>query len=667
MKKPQNKELLIALFLSLVVEIFVFLVWSFGGDIRKMIFMPFESLVQPSVGIQLVFFTLLAFVFGYLAEKQLLKRNLKYIGGFVVVWFLLKLFLAQYGYGILFIPGILIVALTITVIHIKRLWQIDSALTGKLDEIISSNRTPSERLGKLRLESGLRLLETLLPNSEVVIFEYNTDGELNPIGRMRGDKSHGNAMARNAAWRDGIQLCEWAVQSKESVVQVSENNSSAARIAMPLIYDEVLVGALLVNIKKGFEKADQYLLESFSEQLARNLRRREYFDKNLSQSWHSFLSADLAQNRLELISLFHGMLKEQRFGAVASSYLKEAHAIAYLDGSLVYINNQMRKLAKIDNDLVEIDLFKLLAKFKSETFVEPNLAIRKVLQTGENFQCDIDFFDLKKTLDLQITLVKVPQNESVIHDSALATKPICFLITVRDISTVKEHEKLRSDMVSLMSHELRTPITSIKGFAELLLMDEDLPEETREFLQIISNESQRLSKMLTTFLSVSNLEQSDKKGVIKTPVKLDSVVHEVVEDMQSRAKNKRIRLVEQANTLLPPVAADKGLITKVVTNLIENAIKYSPERTSVIISTIMESDFLRVIVEDRGYGIPKSEFEKIWEKFYRVEREGHDKEEESTGLGLSFVKEAVEQHGGEVVVESEVGLGSKFSFTLPRL
>lgn len=667
MKKPQNKELLIALFLSLVVEICVFLVWSFGGDIRKMIFMPFEALVQPSVEIQLVFFTILAFVFGYLAEKQLLKRNLKYIGGFVIAWFFLKLFLAQYGYGILFIPGILIVSLTIAVIHIKRLWQIDSALTGKLDEIISSNRTPSERLGKLRLESGLRLLETLLPNSEVVIFEHSTNGELNPIGRMRGDKSHGNALARNAAWRDGVQLCEWAVQSKESVVQVSENNPSSASIAIPLIYDEVLVGALLVNIKKGFEKADQYLLESFSEQLARNLRRREYFDKNLSQSWHSFLSADLAQNRLELISLFHGMLKEQRFGAVASSYLKEAHAIAYLDGSLVYINNQMRKLAKIDNDPIEIDLFKLLAKFKSETFVEPNLAIRKVLQTGENFQCDIDFFDLKKTLDLQITLVKVPQNESVIHDSALATKPICFLITVRDISTVKEHEKLRSDMVSLMSHELRTPITSIKGFAELLLMDEELPEETREFLQIISNESQRLSKMLSTFLSVSNLEQSDKKGVIKTPVKLDSVVHEVIEDMQSRAKNKRIRLVEQANTLLPPVAADKGLITKVVTNLIENAIKYSPERTSVIISTIMESDFLRVIVEDRGYGIPKSEFEKIWEKFYRVEREGHDKEEESTGLGLSFVKEAVEQHGGEVVVESEVGLGSKFSFTLPRL
>ena len=87
----------------------------------------------------------------------------------------------------------------------------------------------------------------------------------------------------------------------------------------------------------------------------------------------------------------------------------------------------------------------------------------------------------------------------------------------------------------------------------------------------------------------------------------------------------------------------------------------------MIISTILESEFLRVVVEDRGYGIPKAEQEKIWQKFYRVARDGQDKEEESTGLGLSLVKEIVEQHGGEVAVESEVGQGSKFSFTLPRL
>jgi len=246
-------------------------------------------------------------------------------------------------------------------------------------------------------------------------------------------------------------------------------------------------------------------------------------------------------------------------------------------------------------------------------------------------------------------------------------EPACFLITLRDISAVKENEKLRSDMTSLMSHELRTPITSIKGFAELLVADETIPEDAREFLTIINTESERLSKMLSTFLSVSHLEQSDKQDFKKTPVKLDTVVREVVGNMQETAKRKRIRLVEQAATHLPPIAADKGLVTRAVSHLIDNAVRYSPERTSVIISTLLESDFLRVVVEDRGYGIPNTDLDKIWQKFYRVARDGQDKEEESTGLGLSLVKEIVEQHGGNVEVESEIGTGSRFSFTLPRL
>jgi two-component system phosphate regulon sensor histidine kinase PhoR len=268
---------------------------------------------------------------------------------------------------------------------------------------------------------------------------------------------------------------------------------------------------------------------------------------------------------------------------------------------------------------------------------------------------------------MQISLVKVPSDDESIHDTNVPMKPACFLITMRDISALKENERLRSDMTSLMSHELRTPITSIRGFAELLMMDETISEESREFLTIISNESQRLSKMLATFLSVSNLEQSDKQEFTKTPVKLDTVVHEVMDDLKDKAKRKRIRLVEQANAKLPPVAADKGLITRAVSHLVDNAIKYSPERTSVIVSTILESEFLRVVVEDRGYGVPKSEQDKIWQKFYRIARDGQDKEEESTGLGLSLVKEIVEQHGGAVEVESEIGNGSKFSFTLPRL
>jgi signal transduction histidine kinase len=340
-----------------------------------------------------------------------------------------------------------------------------------------------------------------------------------------------------------------------------------------------------------------------------------------------------------------------------------------LDGTLAYINQAMLKSAQIDSDQAgQLDLFGLLDRFKGGVFDDPRIAIRRVMQTGEPYRHEVSIEEAAQTLDLQIAVVKEPTNGQSMHEMPFVKKnPLCIVISTRDITAQKENEKLRSDMVSLMSHEFRTPITSINGFTELLMLEENLSEESREFLKIISSESQRLSKMLDTFLAVSKLEQSDKREVIKVPVRLDEIVHEVLTGMQSKARKNRIRLVEQASEHLPAVAADKGLMTKVVTHLIDNAIKYSQERTTVTVSTVLEADCVRVIVEDRGYGIPADSLEKIWEKFYRVAREGEDKNETSTGLGLSFVKEVVEQHGGAVFVESEVNQGSKFSFTLPRL
>ncbi|HBB95807.1 MAG TPA: PAS domain-containing sensor histidine kinase, partial [Blastocatellia bacterium] len=227
--------------------------------------------------------------------------------------------------------------------------------------------------------------------------------------------------------------------------------------------------------------------------------------------------------------------------------------------------------------------------------------------------------------------------------------------------------KYKSEFLANMSHELRTPLTSINGFSELLAIDDKIPEEAREFVQIISNESQRMSRMIDTFLSVTQLERSDKKDVVHIALRLDEVVRDAIVTMQAIAKKKRIRLVEQANGTIPPVAADKSLITQALMKLLDNAIRYSPERTTVTISTVLEAEVVRVIVEDRGYGVPAESIDRIWEKFYRVARDGQEKDEESTGLGLAFVKEVIEQHGGSVNVESEVGRGSKFSFALPRL
>ena len=666
MKIFKDKSVAVSLALAVLIAVFISIVGKFLSVLLDLVLPPGAVFTWWNA-VVLVFVALAVSVS---VEKFSLKRVLPHALIFLIVWFVASVLAAKYfETSLVFVPIFLTVILTLVVTHLKTLWLIDSALTEKLVVLASTGHLLEGQSADLRIESGLRLLEAVLPLSEAIVFKFTPEGELDPIGRAGSDKSFDTAIERQATWRENVGLCEEALRKRGTVVHLVEGATGAARIALPLIYDDAAVGVLFIKINENFVREDQYLLEAFSGQLARNFQRKQLRERSLPHdSWWSSFSSKSAENRLDMISLIQGIIKEQTFSAIASSYLKEAHAIAYLDGTLAYLNRQMRHLTNFSaQEFYEVDLFGLLERFKTDVFNEPSLAIKRVLQTGETFSSELFFSDTNKTLDMQITLVKVPLDDESIHETHEPMMPACFLITFRDVSAVKENERLRSDMVSLMSHELRTPVTSINGFSELLLADERLPEDAREFLTIINNESQRLSKMLATFLSVSNLEQSDKQEFTKTPVKLDTVVREVVGDMQETAKRKRIRLVENANNHLPPVAADKGLITRAVSHLIDNAIRYSPERTSVIISTILESDFLRVVVEDRGYGIASSEHEKIWQKFYRVARDGQDKEEELTGLGLSLVKEIVEQHGGAVTVESEIGSGSKFSFTLPRL
>jgi len=670
MTNNRFKNLKTALLISLSVAVFVAIIGRFWIPI----FSGFLALVKPAnttfgwwkVGVLIG----LSLFIGFVTEKFCPKIIFRYAVYFLGVWLISSIIAAQiFEVSLMFIPVALTILLTILAIHLRTLWLIDSALTHSLINLASAGYLLEGKSADLRIENGLRLLETILPLSEAIVFQRTAEGELNPVARSRSSKSTDSLIERQSVWRENVGICEAALNERKTILQTVENQENSARIALPLIYSGEAVGVLFVQIDQNFENDDQNLLEAFSEQLARNFQRKELRGRILPhESWESSFSSESSENRLNITKLIHTNIKEQAFSTLASSYLNEAYAVAYLDGTLAYLNRQMRGFAHLQSqEFYEIDLFGLLDRFKTDVFNEPKLAIRRVLQTGDVFRSELHFSETNKTLDMKISLVKVPFDDKVMHETNVPMKPACFLITFRDVSAIKENEKLRSDMASLMSHELRTPITSINGFAELLLADETIPEESREFLAIISNESQRLSKMLTTFLSVSNLEQSDKKEFVKTPVKLDSVVSEVVGDLQDNAKRKRIRLVEQSNNHLPPVAADKGLITRAISHLVDNAIRYSPERTSVIISTILEADFLRVVVEDRGYGIPTGEQDKIWQKFYRVARDGHDKEEESTGLGLSLVKEIIEQHGGEVEVKSEIGTGSKFSFTLPRL
>ena len=572
---------------------------------------------------------------------------------------------------VVFAPTMLAASLSLFAAQARRLWEIDAALTRSVQRVASRPSALEGRGANARLMCGLKLLATVLPLDEAVIFRLDAAGLPEQAARLRTE-SNGAAAAlpgspepdRNDAWREGVALCERAVRSRSLATR---EGAAGTAVALPLEHDGAAVGALLLRLRGGFDETDRPLLANVSAQFARDLQRDEARSLDVPQPPQTFASTRAARQRLESVGVLSGLLTEQGFAAHALSEARDAHAVAYLDGTLACVNPRMLEAARVSAaECRALDLFGLLERFRAGVFDEPSIAVRRVLQTGQPYEREITYIDRGRTLALRIALVTAA-GAAVEAANGAGPVPLCLSVTAGDVTEAKEHEKLRSDMLSLMSHEMRTPITSINGFAELLAADERIPAESREFLSIIQSESQRLTRMINTFLSVSRLEQKDRQEVTMTAVMLDDVMREAMGSLHAAARRKRIRLVERDGAKLPPVAADRALITQAVANLVENAIKYSPERTAVTLSTELEADSVRLTVEDRGYGIPPEDQPRVWEKFYRVARDGHAKEEESTGLGLSFVREVVEQHGGQVSLESEVGRGSKFSFTLPRL
>jgi len=650
--------------LSLLAGLAVFLCWQAGS-------LPTDFPVAPLLGestVQLrtalgpefaaVLITLFSVCAGLTVKRAGLRKCWPYLAtSFIVVTVLCTLVSHFLGIDLFPVPMLVGGLLASALVQIGSLWHLDRQLTKALLKSPNESDLVKTEEAKTRLASGLKLLKAVLPINEGVVFQCVGD-EFQTVARTKTGSGTGEPN-RNSIWRDGVKLCQRSVVTKEVVVQASENQITCS-VAVPLRHEQSIVGVLLLRLNSSFCDDDRPLLEAVGAQFARNLARDTFSKNSFDSSLFGFFSTVGSEKKLDALHVLRAVTTEQRCEANALAQVNDGIAIAYLDGTIALTNSALLGFAELTlNELTSLDVFGLLDRFRTDIFDEPAIAVRRVLQTSQDYEGELNFDQRNQILGLRISLLRENQD--------ITAEPVGMAIFVSDLTKAKDYEKLKSDMISLMSHELRTPLTSINGFAELLTSDDTIPEQAREFVTIIANESQRMSRMINTFLAVTQLQRKDKQEVLKIPLRLDEVVRDTIATLQPVAKKKRIRLVEQPALRVPPVAADKSLITQVVKNLLHNAIKYSPERTTVTVSTALEAEAVRVCVEDRGFGIPAESKDRVWEKFYRVVREGQEKDEESTGLGLSFVREVVEQHGGSVALDSEEGRGSKFSFTLPRL
>jgi two-component system phosphate regulon sensor histidine kinase PhoR len=238
------------------------------------------------------------------------------------------------------------------------------------------------------------------------------------------------------------------------------------------------------------------------------------------------------------------------------------------------------------------------------------------------------------------------------------------IIVLHDITELRKLERVRRDFVANVSHELRTPLTAIQGFSETLLAGAlDDPQNRVRFLEIILEHSKRLARLTDDLLMLSKMD-ADRLNLEISRLSVSQFVESCVETTQRPAAEKDLRVSVNLAQRLPDIAADRRRLAEILQNLLDNAIQYTPPGGQIMVSASADSDEVTFTVSDTGIGIPQADQPRIFERFYRVDV-ARSREVGGTGLGLAIAKHLVEVHGGRIWMDSEVGQGSQFHFTVP--
>ena len=292
-------------------------------------------------------------------------------------------------------------------------------------------------------------------------------------------------------------------------------------------------------------------------------------------------------------------------------------------------------------------------------------AAERVIATGDPEEAD--FRIAGSDLELAARIAALPEPAP---DGTVA------LIAVSDVTAIRRHGRTRTDFVANASHELRTPISVLLGCIETLRgpARQDMAASDR-FLEMMNAQAERMSRLVNDLLSLSRIELNEHLPPSAT-VPLSSVIPPVVDSLQFAAQSRRIDISIDGDIAEPSVIGDRDELTQLFQNLIDNAIKYGAEGSTVRIAIgdgTMPSpadrtqgiDAVRIAVKDEGEGIPPEHLQRLTERFYRVDT-ARSREMGGTGLGLAIVKHIVNRHRGGLVIESELGVGNVFTVSLPR-
>ena len=322
--------------------------------------------------------------------------------------------------------------------------------------------------------------------------------------------------------------------------------------------------------------------------------------------------------------------------------------VLVMDGEhrVLLANSSLREMLLLDSDVVGRSTIEVIRNAELQSMVE------KALAANESLVGEVEVGGLKP-------------RRLLVHAARLSGEPRALVLVLFDVTEMRRLETVRRDFVANVSHELRTPVASVRSAAETLRMAiQHDPSAAAQFIDIIERNGRRLGELISDLLDLSRIEAREYQLSVEA-LDLAAICDKTFATFVERAAARKIRVAPTIPPGLPRAAGDPNAVDRVLTNLVDNALKYCPEGSSVTVSARELGGKIQVLVSDTGPGIDAKHLPRLFERFYRVDP-GRSRDMGGTGLGLSIVKHLVEAMGGEISVESVLGKGSTFTFTLPR-
>lgn len=352
------------------------------------------------------------------------------------------------------------------------------------------------------------------------------------------------------------------------------------------------------------------------------------------------LSFSLNQMAQELRRLFTTLAVEREELQKILSAMVEGVVVLDSQKGIILANESFKKMCDFSSQSITgKPYWQILRNIDIERFLE------KAFRSGKIETSEIRYQD-KVYLGNATLLSRTKENE--------------VLIVFHNITETKQLERVKADFVANVSHELRTPLTAIKGSVETL--EEEAGEEQWHFLGIIKKHTDRLINLVSDLLLLSKIEERGKKLEVEQ-VNLKEVIRDVLKIFENKSKEKNLKLELIIPDMLPLIKADSFLVEQLFINLIDNAVKYTKEG-EVKVEIAPRNQKIKIRVSDTGIGIPEEHINRIFERFYVVDK-ARSRQLGGTGLGLSIVKHIVLLHNGEISVDSKVGRGTTFTIILP--